>query len=1139
MFETAVDDRYGFADDYSVGGSGPYEHPSDLAALPGGGFVTVWYDGNGSVHSQIYNDNGRAVGVENFTAAGAAPNVTALPSGGYIVTWVAMNAYPANADVYAQMFDANGNAVGQQLLVNTAADGFQERPVVTALVDGGFVVAWDNRGSSDNLYDNVRLQVFAADGTNVGGEVIATESKPGSTWEGAITALAGGGFVVGWYDGGGDTRAQLFDSSGNKVGTAFPLNAFTDGYQQDPALAALPNGGFVAAYADGGTNFLQQDTGHRGIWIQLFDANGNRVGVEIHASSLGPYGQGTPVIDIVPGTGFVVAWKDGNSPEQGLAGNDRAQMFDFAGNKIGDEFAISPSPDTGQNSPHVITLDNGALAFGWNSEQFNPSRSEFDVRIAYPITHGTEGNDSFSGTANRDFYMGHGGDDLIYGQGEDDGLSGGDGNDQLYGGDGNDSLDGGAGNDQLYGGADSDLLVGGSGNDLLDGGSGADQMAGGLGDDSYVVDDAGDRATEIPGEGNDTINSSVSFILPDNVENLGLIGTADISGQGNALNNIISGNSGGNMLVGLAGDDIIHGNGGNDSLTGDTGNDTLYGDAGDDVLIGGTGADIMIGGTGNDTFEVDDSSDQIIENPGEGTDLVYSSINYTLGANVENLRLEGSGSINGTGNALDNVITGNFANNILDGGPGNDTLDGGAGFDTASYADAASGVTVSLAVTGPQDTGGAGTDTLISIEAVSGSTFADTLSGDADANTLSGGAGADTLTGGTGKDMFWGTAANMNGDTITDLSAGDKILFTDATLAGFTFSLSGHTLTYTGGSLTLTSLPSGHLVARAAPGGGVQLSLLHPHNDFNGDGRSDVLWRDDSGRVTDWLGQANSGLSGNFANADANAGTDWHIAGTGDFNGDGRGDILWRNDNGNVTNWLGQAKGGFASNFANAFYQVDNSWHVAGTGDFNGDGRSDVLWRNDSGRVTDWLGQANSGFSGNFANSDANAGTDWHIVGTGDFNGDGIDDVLWRNDNGNVTDWLGQANGGFASNFGNVFYQVDNGWHVAGTGDFNGDGLMDILWRNNSGEVTDWLGQANGGFVSNFANADANAGTDWHIVSIGDFNGDAIDDILWRNDNGDVTNWLGQVNGSFASNFANAFYQVDNSWHVQDPFIHA
>jgi hypothetical protein len=429
------------------------------------------------------------------------------------------------------------------------------------------------------------------------------------------------------------------------------------------------------------------------------------------------------------------------------------------------------------------------------------------------------------------------------------------------------------------------------------------------------------------------------------------------------------------------------------------------------------------------------------------------------------------------------------------------------------------------------------------IENAIGGAGADTIIGNSVNNVLKGNLGSDTLTGGSGSDTFLDTKAGHNGDTITDFSSGDKIVFSDATIGSFTYNLSGQTLTYSGGSLTLANLQAKTIVASAAAGGGVQLALqtmapvIGAHTDFNGDGRDDILWRSNSGEVTDWLGQSNGSFTGNFANLDAHSGTDWHVVGTGDFNGDSRDDVLWRNDNGDLTNWLGQANGGLVSNFGNAYYQVDNSWHVAATGDFNGDGRSDVLWRNDSGRVTDWLGQANSGLSGNFANADANAGTDWHIVGTGDFNGDGRDDILWRNDNGDITNWLGQANGGFVSNFGNAFYHVDNSWHVAGTGDFNGDGRDDILWRSNSGEVTDWLGQASSGFVSNFANADANAGTDWHIVGTGDFNGDGRSDILWRNDNGDLTNWLGQLNGGFASNSSNAYSHVDTTWHVQDPLL--
>jgi hypothetical protein len=434
------------------------------------------------------------------------------------------------------------------------------------------------------------------------------------------------------------------------------------------------------------------------------------------------------------------------------------------------------------------------------------------------------------------------------------------------------------------------------------------------------------------------------------------------------------------------------------------------------------------------------------------------------------------------------------------------------------------------------------------IENAIGGSGIDTIIGNSANNVLTGGLGRDTLTGGGGNDTFLDTIAGHNGDKITDFGAGDAITFSDASLGSFSFSLSGSTLTYSGGSLTLSNAPGGTLSMSAASGGGVQLSLaaaimsssFSGHTDFNGDGRDDILWRNDTGRVTDWLGQAGSGgFVSNFANADANAGTDWHVVGTGDFNGDGRSDVLWRNDNGDVTDWLGQSGGGFVSNFGNAYYPIDNSWHVAGTGDFNGDGREDILWRNDSGRVTDWLGQAGSGgFVSNFANADANAGTDWHIVGTGDFNGDGRTDILWRNDNGDVTDWLGQSGGGFTSNFGSAYYQVDNSWHIAGTGDFNGDGRTDILWRNDSGRVTDWLGQSgSGGFVSNFANADANAGLDWHIAGTGDYNGDGRSDILWRNDNGDVTDWLGQAGGGFVSNFGNAYYHIDNSWHVQESLV--
>ena len=179
-------------------------------------------------------------------------------------------------------------------------------------------------------------------------------------------------------------------------------------------------------------------------------------------------------------------------------------------------------------------------------------------------------------------------------------------------------------------------------------------------------------------------------------------------------------------------------------LTGNSGANVLTGLAGNDTLNGGAGADTLVGGAGNDTYVVDNAGDVVTENADEGTDTVQAAVTYTLAANVENLTLTGNGNINGTGNALDNVIIGNSGNNILAGLGGSDTLDGGTGTDTASYAASSSGVTVSLAA-GTSSGGDAQGDTLISIENLTGSGLNDTLEGNGANNVLTGGAGTDTV----------------------------------------------------------------------------------------------------------------------------------------------------------------------------------------------------------------------------------------------------------------------------------------------------------------------------------------------------------------------------------------------------------
>jgi trimeric autotransporter adhesin len=272
------------------------------------------------------------------------------------------------------------------------------------------------------------------------------------------------------------------------------------------------------------------------------------------------------------------------------------------------------------------------------------------------------------------------------------------------------------------------LIVGNAAMNVIDGRAGADTMMGGAGDDWYYVDNTGDRLLENPGEGNDSVYSSVDYTLPENLEQLWLQDGA-ITATGNAANNGLHGNDAAN------------------------------------VLDGGASADGMAGMGGDDTYIVDNTGDTAIEAAGQGIDTVLSSVSWTLGDEFENLILTGTAAIDGIGNALANVITGNAGANVLNGMGGNDTLAGGGGDDSyyVGYPD-----TVTIV-----ENAGEGTDTVnvIAFEgytldanverlilamggAATGNGLDNEIYGNAQANTLDGGAGADLLVGGLGDDVY-------------------------------------------------------------------------------------------------------------------------------------------------------------------------------------------------------------------------------------------------------------------------------------------------------------------------------------------------------------------------------------------------
>lgn len=422
-----------------------------------------------------------------------------------------------------------------------------------------------------------------------------------------------------------------------------------------------------------------------------------------------------------------------------------------------------------------------------------------------------------------DSLTGGSGPDTLEGLGGDDTLSGRGGSDLLDGGGDNDSLSGGGGNDSLIGGTGDDTLDGGSGNDTLDGGDGSD---------TYLAGAAGDVISDSGTFGTDTVLSLRSFALGIGLENLELLGTTNLNGTGNALNNRLQGNSGANRLnggagndnlLGAAGEDTLIGGGGLDNLVGGEGKDTLFGGAGNDRLDGGAEADFLDGGEGSDTYVVDALGDIVSETgtlPGANDTVRTVLAAFTLGANLESLVFEGSGSFIGTGNALDNLILGGSdaatlhgaagtdtllggsGGDVLDGGSGADSLAGGTGGDVYIVDDAGDIVSETDTLTGSIDTVHALVNAYAltaNVEALvftgsgafhgTGNGLANSVAGASGDDTLEGGDGDDTLTGNTGADLLdGGTGADSlvggtGSDTYVVDNAGDLVVETD-TLAG-------------------------------------------------------------------------------------------------------------------------------------------------------------------------------------------------------------------------------------------------------------------------------------------------------------------------------------------------------------------
>jgi len=617
-------------DDGSVALESDSQADSEMPAtttLLDGSQVVVWQQ-DGGLKLQLYRD-GAWSATQNLAGSGE-PNVAALGNG-FILTW----ADDSNA-LHAQRYDATGATVGEEITKPPVGEGrYIDDISATQLKDGSFVLAWtDSEYDQDSHYDDVADE-----------------------WVDGI-------------EGTGQAYIQLFNADGTDKGD--PVALHTDKFQAfEPSVSALDNGGFVVVW-----EYVNDAKESEEIYLQRFKADGSKDGKALQVNAKTNGDQGDPEVVTLADGSYVVTWTRETHDDIKHAPNwveERTvdlhifmQRFSADGKKLGGEAQVNATSGF-YNDPSITALKGGGYVITWaTSDEHDlydgPSKLYVQVFDRNGVKVG--GEQVIAGSSDQDYFPSvsasdDGGFLVVWEAAErTETFRGGSGDiyARRFDANGNSlTLTGDAGDNTLIwtdssgavldGGAGDDVLNGGDGNDVLIGGAGTNELTGGKGDDLYIIENTADTIVEVANGGIDTVRSSASYTLGEHLENLTLTGDDDIDGIGNSADNQLTGNSGNNLLDGKA------------------------------------GADILIGGDGDDIYIVDNLKDVVIENAGEGNDTVRASVNWTLGAHLENLELTGSTNLNGTGNELDNVLTGNAGNNTLNGGDGNDILDGGAGVD--------------------------------------------------------------------------------------------------------------------------------------------------------------------------------------------------------------------------------------------------------------------------------------------------------------------------------------------------------------------------------------------------------------------------------------------------------------------------
>jgi Ca2+-binding RTX toxin-like protein len=624
-----------------------------------------------------------------LTGGRGDPALAAFGDGRHVLAWETGGF--GSTDITIRFADESLAATVADRTATTTTAGAQTDPALAILADGRVLLAWTDGSATggDIAGTAIRARLFSAAGTPLGGEFLVNTTTAGDQRNPTVTALRDGGFIIAWNDAPGVARAQVYDAAGARRGTEIAFGSPANpNAPQNVTIDEMPDGRVLVSWWEAfGINIRP--------FAQIWDPR--TAAVEVEGSVLNDTFYGTAWDDSLGGgTGHdVLHGRDGDDLLEGGSGDDGFDggagddiLIGGAGNDALDGGTGADIMRGGSGNDGYMVDDLGDLVFeaaGGGTDTVWTALAAFSLAAlpAVEVLRGTAATgQSLTGNGLANTIAGADGPDTLDGGAGADSLSGGLGDDayrvddaadalldaggwdrviasldwtlatgfewlslsgtadlsgtgnaaanRIDGNAGCNLLSGGGGNDLLRGGAGDDTLDGDAEADRLDGGTGADLLRGGEGDDTYYVDDPGDAVLDAGGA--DRVVASVDWTLAAGIERLSLSGTAGLAGTGNAEANRIDGNAGANLLRGLAGGDRILGN---------AGADTLWGGEGSDVLAGGDGADVFLW-----------------DSPAEGADRVAD---FAPGA--DRIALSAAGFGGGLSAGMDLLAEGRFAAN--------------------------------------------------------------------------------------------------------------------------------------------------------------------------------------------------------------------------------------------------------------------------------------------------------------------------------------------------------------------------------------------------------------------------------------------------------------------------------------------